>query len=850
VSLEPGARLGSYEIVAPLGAGGMGEVYRARDARIGRDVAIKVLPQSLSEDRDRLARFQREARSAGSLNHPNLLTVHEFGAGEAGPYIVSELLEGSTLRERLAGSPLPQRKAIDYALQMAHGLAAAHESGIVHRDLKPENIFITRDGRVKILDFGLAKVRGAPRDGATDAETEARDTEPGTVLGTAGYMSPEQVRGGAVDHRTDIFSLGAILYEMLSGQRAFRGSSSIDTMHAILHDEPPELSEAGTAINPALERIVQHCLEKNPEERFQSARDLAFDLEMISGTSDRAPAVSAPGERKRRRATLAAAVAVALVAAAATGWLVAWRMSHRPPPQFHRLTFRSSTILGARFVPGQSSAVFDVAGNGTQLFTTALSHPEMRPVGVQDALLLGVSRSGELAILVKWRFIGGFTNLGTLARVALGGGAPREVADNVQFADWTPAGDDLLVARSLSDHATIEFPIGTVVYSTSGWIGSPRFSPDGKSIAFIEHPVIGDDGGVIAVLGPDRKKRVLTGSFHSAQGLTWSPRGDEIFFTAAPTGNSRGLRAVTLSGRERLVVSAPGILTVHDAAPDGRLLVAQGVQRLVLLARTRGDTADRDFSWLDWTLLRDISPDGKSLLFEEAGEGGDYEVYVRGIDDRAPVRLGTGSAGRVSPDGRTVLLIRPPIGLNQLFACPLGSGETRPITAAAMTIQNAAWLPDGKRVLFIGYEPNQHNRVYIQDLAGGAPRPVSGERVGRSPLLVSPDGTRACVAAGGHVALMPLSGGPITPLPELAANERPIRFSADGKSLLFFRLGQQRPVVQKIDLATHRIEPMMEIPGPANPWGIITLGVSADLQTYAYNTFLDSSDLYLLEGVR
>src|SRR5438132_11041603 len=283
MKIEAGTKLGRYEIRLKIGEGGMGEVYRAYDTTMHREVAIKVLPAALSTDKERLARFEQEAQTAGALNHPNVLVIYHIDTHDGSPYIVSELLEGEALRERLGGSALPQRKAIDYALQIAHGLAAAHEKGIIHRDLKPENIFVTRDGRVKILDFGLAKVRNLPKDGVTDAQTEARETDPGTVVGTAGYMSPEQVRGGAVDRRTDIFSLGAILYEMLCGRRAFRGSSSIDTMHSILHDDPPELSGSGPQISAALQLVVQHCLEKNPEERFQSARDLAFDLEVISG---------------------------------------------------------------------------------------------------------------------------------------------------------------------------------------------------------------------------------------------------------------------------------------------------------------------------------------------------------------------------------------------------------------------------------------------------------------------------------------------------------------------------------------------------------------------------------------
>ena len=298
-----GRQVGPYKIHSLLGVGGMGEVYRAKDTRIGREVAVKVLPSAFSADRDRLRRFEQEARASGRLNHPNILAIYDVGTCDASPYIVSELLEGATLRDQLGGGALPQRKTTDYALQIARGLAAAHEKGIIHRDLKPENLFITKDGRVKILDFGLAKLTHPILNSGdlTDASTAPTATAPGVLMGTAGYMSPEQVRGQVVDHRSDIFSYGAILYEMVSGRRAFQGNSVVEMMNAILKEEPPELPP-NRPIAPALERIVRHCLEKSPEQRFQSASDIAFDLEALSGSSPATPAV-APGRSKASRAT-------------------------------------------------------------------------------------------------------------------------------------------------------------------------------------------------------------------------------------------------------------------------------------------------------------------------------------------------------------------------------------------------------------------------------------------------------------------------------------------------------------------------------------------------------------------
>jgi len=339
--LSPGIRLGPYEILDPIGAGGMGEVYRARDTRLGREVAIKVLPESMSADSDRLRRFEQEARAASALNHPNILTVHDFGQQNGSPYVVSELLEGETLRGRLVAGALSARKATDYATQIAQGLAAAHEKGIVHRDLKPENLFVTKDGRVKILDFGLAKLTRpeVPSTPLTEVPTSPAETEPGVVMGTVGYMSPEQVRGQPTDHRSDIFAFGAILYEMLTGRRAFRGISPADTMSAILKDEP-EFSPAHPDAPPALEHIVRRCLEKSPQERFQSARDLAFALRETSSGSAASRAVSLPLPRPRSAPWLAPVgllVLLAVLIAVNVGGLRDWIFGRGRPARIQSL---------------------------------------------------------------------------------------------------------------------------------------------------------------------------------------------------------------------------------------------------------------------------------------------------------------------------------------------------------------------------------------------------------------------------------------------------------------------------------------------------------------------------------
>jgi serine/threonine protein kinase len=364
MGLAAGTRLGPYEIQSALGAGGMGEVYRARDPRLGRDVAIKVLPVAFSADPDRLRRFEQEARATGALNHPNILAIYDIGAtAEQAPYIVSELLEGDTLRDRLSAGALPVRKALDYARQTAQGLAVAHAKGIVHRDLKPENLFVTKDGRIKILDFGLAKLTEADAVGAqqTSLQTTPAGTEPGLIMGTMGYMSPEQVRAQATDHRSDLFSFGAILYEMLSGKRAFKGETPADTMSAILNAEPPDLTETNRTIPPGVERIVRHCLEKSPDERFQSAKDIAFDLDALSGLSGSTSAVAiGRGTTGRRWMYRVAGVASsALAGAAIAGYFL--RAEPPEPPEYRRITFRRGNVETARFAPDGTTVVYSAA---------------------------------------------------------------------------------------------------------------------------------------------------------------------------------------------------------------------------------------------------------------------------------------------------------------------------------------------------------------------------------------------------------------------------------------------------------------------------------------------------------
>src|ERR1700723_2564495 len=423
--LPAGTKLDGYEILGLLGAGGMGEVYRARDSVLKRDVAIKVLPPVVSRDPDRLRRFEQEAESAAALNHPNILAAYQLGTFQGAPYLVSELLEGHTLRELLQRGPIPIRKAIDYGVQVARGLAAAHEKGIVHRDLKPDNLFVTKDGRVKILDFGLAKLTQPEPGVHTCLPTVTHGTEAGVVMGTAGYMSPEQVRGAAVDPRSDIFSLGAILYEMLSGKRAFHRDTAADTMSAILKEDPPDLSETGRNVSPALERIVQHCLEKNPESRFHSASDIAFDLEHLSGLSGATAKVTATaGARSHRGQLLAIMTGVAMgVVMLGLGWWLGHGSGAVALAEYKQITFRTGSIGNARFTP-DGSVVYSASWDGgeDQLYMSRMDDPGARELNLKDAELLAISKNGELAIRLNTVHYGGDAPSGPLGLEAPRGG--------------------------------------------------------------------------------------------------------------------------------------------------------------------------------------------------------------------------------------------------------------------------------------------------------------------------------------------------------------------------------------------------------------------------------------------
>ncbi len=661
MALTPGTRLGPYEIIATVGAGGMGEVYRARDTRLDRIVAIKILPESFAGDRERLERFQQEARVLSALNHPNLMAVYDVGVQDGMHFLVSEFLEGETLRDRLQAGPLPQRRVVEYGLQIAKGLAAAHEKHIVHRDLKPENIFVLRDGRVKILDFGLAK-QTAMAVTADATMTSANRTSAGTVLGTAGYMSPEQVRGEAVDNRSDIFALGAILYEMIAGQRAFRGDSSVEVMTSILKADPPELSESNTNVSLGLQRIVHRCLEKKPEARFQSASDLAFALDSVSNAGTSTGGLRALKDTKQNRSRLL--VSALLLAALAIGAIAAWAL-HRPmvgQPAFTQISFRSAFIRHARFAPDGRTVVYDSTTDGkpTELFSTRTDTIEAQPLHI-PASLLSISSTGEMAVTLDTLFDPKFTPTGRLARVPLGGGSTRELLDAVTDADWTPDGSAVAVSRQVGHHFQLEFPPGKTLYQSDGYISDLCFSPAGDRIAFVDHTILGDDRGTVEVVDLQGNRKALTREFSTIQGLAWPSKGNEIWFTSAVNSEPSSMRAVSLDGKERLLLSSPIKLKLQDVSQTGAVLLSvEDYRDQQILSDTETGKA-RDVSSFPFQITQAFSHDGKMLLLNTyvTGATNDYNLYTQRTDGSTPALIGQGAGLSFSFDGKWVLALDP-----------------------------------------------------------------------------------------------------------------------------------------------------------------------------------------------
>ncbi|MEP6800738.1 MAG: protein kinase [Acidobacteriota bacterium] len=869
MTLVAGSRLGPYEILAPLGAGGMGEVYRARDERLRRDVAIKVLSGELSGDVERRKRFEQEARAASSLSHPNLVTIFDIGITGDVVYIAMELIEGRTLRDLQSEGPFPTKRLIDVAFQAADGLAKAHAAGIVHRDLKPENVMVTRDGVVKILDFGLAKLLPREAGIGDESATAIEETRPGTVLGTVGYMSPEQASGKPVDFRSDQFSLGSILYEISTGRRAFQRATTAETLTAIIREEAEPVGKINAGVPAPFRWLIERCLAKDPDGRYASTRDLASDLRSLrehlseASVSGETPAgtaaVTGIAPHGRSRVIRPALTAAAILAALVAGMLLEKRFNRSVPPSYQQITFGSGTIRAARFAPDGQTIVYSVAWDGgpLKLFLKHPSSPDSLPLQLPSSNLLGISPTGEMAIALDCRSTHPGICSGTLARAALTGGSPRGVAEGIQEADWGADGENFVAVRDVDGKARLEYPMGKILYETSGHISYARLSPRGDHIAFLDHPYSLDDAGTVAVIDLAGTKKTLTGTWASEHGLAWAPSGKEIWFSATEAGANRSLYAVSLAGKLRVVARVPGGLKLHDIAKSGRVLLTRESPRVGIRGILAGDDRERDMSFLDYSFAVDLAADGTTMLFDEEGEAGgaNYTVFLRKSDKSPVVRLGEGNALALSPDGKWALSIIPKPH-SPFLLLPTGTGEHKQISTSGISIeQGAAWLPDSRSILFAGIESGHPVRLYVQAIDGGKPRPVTpeGVTVALPGFAVTNDGKWvAAIGPDRKCTMFPIEGGASRIVPGAAAGEFPLRFSPDDKFLYLWKRGDVPARVTRLEVSTGTREIWKDLL-PVDPAGVERISnvlISPDAKSYAYCYARLLSDLFVVEGLK
>ena len=821
MTLAPGTKLGPYEILAPLGAGGMGEVYRARDARLGREVAVKVLPERFADDPEAMARFEREGRAVAGLSHPNILALHDAGQQQGVSFAVMELLEGQTLREELQEGRIPPRRAADYARQTADGLAAAHEKGVVHRDLKPENLFVTRDGRVKILDFGLARLTPFSETADTNSPTAAVATEPGAILGTVGYMSPEQVRGKPVDARSDIFALGAVLYEMLTGRRAFARETAAESMTAILREEPEEIGDSGGRISASLDHIVRRCLEKKPEQRFQSARDLAFAISEASGfssASGRSPDSAAATPHLRWRAALWPAAALALAAGAyLAGRRLAPEAGAAEGWSFRQLTFGGSATL-----------------------------PSLSPDGQQ---FLSVRREGkELDIFLQR--VGG-QNAVNLTR---GSGF-----DNTEPA-FSPDGAHVAF-HSERDGGGIYVmgATGESVRRIADGGSSPSWSPDGASLVFMttdqQDPYhFGTPGDVLTVeLQSGRKRALLTGHGFDATFTrpTWSPHGLRIaLYGVVGPGAQRDLYTLDATAENPKPVRLTNDKPLDWApvwAPDGRS---------IYFGSDRGGTLDLYRIGVDEATGKatsepqrvsvpagsagpfSLSRDGSRIAFEV--DSTNYGIQRFSFD---PARRELGEPPKTilaglpvtsyvaaSPEGSR-LLFQAGVTREGLYTCDTNGGDLTQLTDDEFKNRQPRWTAGGKRILFYSTRGGPYE-IWEMGVDGGQAKALTSPSLGYCLAdIPTPEGERVAtlLTTGNSSRLVILRRQPDgqyvpekLPGPLPAEGEFPFRWSPDRRLLLLIGLKG----VAIYSLETGSSEPI------SNPTGIGGAWISDDLLIY------------------
>jgi hypothetical protein len=841
------ALAGSYRIDREIGVGGMATVYVAQDVRHDRKVAIKVLHPELSAVIG-AERFLAEIKTTAALQHPHILPLFDSGSADGLLFYVMPFVDGETLRARLAREKqLPIADAVRITREVANALDYAHRRGIIHRDIKPENILL-HEGQALVADFGIAL--------AVQTAGGQRMTQTGLSLGTPQYMSPEQAMGEReIGARSDVYSLGAVAYEMLVGEPPFVGPTTQAIFAKVMTEDARPLLPQRRSVPPEVEAAVLRALEKLPADRFGSAAEFAAAL-------DRPLPVAGPGARATQQRSRAgwrgyapwvagvlAALTIGYVAGSATSGDAGAGVA------YSQKTFADYAIYNARFAPDGQAIVYSATPGGVvpELFVVRPDYPEPQPFGLPDSHVLSVSSQGELAVLVGAKFLAHRLMLGTLARVPLGGGAPRELVDSVREATWSPDGAGLAVIRQVGANDRLEYPVGKVLVEVPGYLSDPVFSRDGKHIAFAEHPLRYDDRGVIAVVDLAGKKTVLTSSeFSAIEGTAWSASGDEIFFSGRDLASHQMVvRAVSLAGKERSVLNGPGDLTVQDVARDGRLMLTREIQLSMVFYRDSGQAEAREAGWLDYSFRPLVSRDGTMIAFGDASSaaGANYSVMLRKSGGGRAARLGEGWPAEFSRDGKWLLSVLPTTPA-KIVLYPTGPGSERVIPSGTLEgISHAAWGPNERSVIACGNEKDKPPACYLVNLDGGPLRPAPFGHL----LLASPDGTMFVAQRTGEIAELHAAGGgngSPRPVPGFRRGDVIVRWSPDGRSLWVRATGRLR--VERIDIATGARSLLIDIPTPSGS-AIRSAGplrLADDPRVYVYQLTKKTSQLFTVEGVQ
>ncbi len=860
MTTSPGDRLGPYEIVSPLGKGGMGEVWRAHDARLARDVALKILPDDFAADPERIARFEREAKVLASLNHPNVAALYGVEHVDGRHVLVMELAEGEGLDAVIARGAVPLDEAIEIASGIASGLEAAHQKGVVHRDLKPANVMLGPDGRVKVLDFGLARAylgdEGAESDLGNSPTLTAAMTREGVVLGTAAYMSPEQARGRKVDRRADMWAFGVVLWELLTGSRMFVGETASDVMAGVLRADI-DLDALPDGTPAAVRRLLRRCLERDPRRRLRDAGDAVLELSDAMRADSEPGGDAAQGEPQARtgrirRAPLLSALALAALATAVAVWALV-RPDVAPAParthvSFERRTFDEEVIFNARFLPEGQGIVYSAArsGNAPELFLLPNGAVSPKLLAGKGTHLLSVSSEGELAVLTGATFATHRIQIGTLARMSVDG-YPRPLVEQVSDADWGPD-ESLAIVRMEEGGNRLEYPIGTVLYETTGYVSEPRVSADGTRVAFLDHQWPGDDRGRLKIVDRSGKVTTLSREYWAIEGLAWSADGATLIFSGALDEPRLQPRAVTPEGeRTEPLLEVPGEFFVVDIDHDGNWLALEEDNRYGVVAHPSGGP-DVDLTWLDSSWGPHLAPDERTLLFSNGRGGTNYDVVTRRLDGSPIATLGEGNALGFSPDGRWVAaqIAEPPA----IALYPTGAGSPRRLERDSIDqYRNAQWFPDSEHVLVSGNEAGRPVRAFRQSIDGGPPEPVTPEGVDG---MLSPDGTTIIardVDGGGR--LYPVDGGAPRAIVGLQADDDVAAWSPDGKAVCVYRKGQVPVNVERIDLATGRRTPVLTIT-PQQRAGLVRIWFTAPVFDpdggYAYSYRRTFTKMFVVKG--